>query len=109
MSDQYLDQGDMQTAAALLHIVEKCAGHSGKLGSLSNAAMAALMKINDSIKVKASEEAKAKAEEEAALKAAERDEKDDGDDKADGTFAPSVFPRDSQTATIADNNVPRRV
>ena len=57
MNDEILARVDLQQAGLLLHIVEKCAGHSGKLGALSNAAMTGLMNINEGIK-KAAEEAK---------------------------------------------------
>jgi hypothetical protein len=40
---------DVSEAAELLNIVEKCAGHSGKLGHLSNAAMGRLLEINKQI------------------------------------------------------------
>lgn len=106
MSEQYLDRGDAEMAAQLLHIVEKCAGHSGKLGSLSNAAMSALLKINDNIKVRAMDEAKAKAEEDAANQAAVAEQHEDVD-TTDDRLKPSTHPQGSRTATIADDNARR--
>lgn len=74
-----------ERAGMLLHIVEKCAGHSGKLGHLSNAAMKELLEINDGIRddaikskeaeaaeaARQQEEADARAEEEEAARLAE--------------------------------------
>ncbi len=48
---------DFEKIAALLSVIEKCAGHSGKLGSIANAAMAELLTLNDKIKAEATAKA----------------------------------------------------
>lgn len=103
MTQQYLDESDMSRAAALLHIVEKCAGHSGKLGSLSNAAMSALLKINDGIKAKAIEDAEAERAE--AARNRPKVIEPEPLEPNDGNTRPTVYPGDSQTATIADRRL----
>lgn len=58
----------MEEVAALLEVVEKCAGHSGKLNAIANEAMGRLLEIN--------EECRKQGAERAAKAAAEREEAD---------------------------------
>jgi hypothetical protein len=58
---------DHERVSALLNIVAQCAGHSGKLGALSNEAMHELMEANDQVHQKATAR-KAKAEADAKAK-----------------------------------------
>jgi hypothetical protein len=66
MKHEYLAHVDFEKAAQLLQIVDKCAGHSGKLSHLSNAAMTGLFQINERIEKDATEERKKESEAEAA-------------------------------------------
>lgn len=101
---------DHDRVSALLNIVAQCAGHSGKLGALSNAAMAELLEGNKHLHEKAVAKKKQVEEADAKMKADQVEvEEENEEEEQDGTIKPSVFPRDSNTATIADNNVPRRV
>ena len=96
----------------LLNIIEKCAGHTGKLSFIANEAMSQLLTLNEQIRVdavKAKEAAEAKAA--AAVAKAkpkavpsikppkDEDEDDTGDTK------PKSFPSDSATDTIADRRI----
>lgn len=95
----------------LLNIVEKCAGHIGKLQYISNEAMKQLLELNEQIRldgVKAKEAAEAKAAA-AALRARPRttppikptvEEDESGDD-----VKAKVYPGDSETETIADRRI----
>ena len=42
---------DVERTQALLEIVEKCAGHTGKLGSISSAALGELMEMNEALRI----------------------------------------------------------
>lgn len=98
---------DHDRVSALLNIVAKCAGHSGKLSSISNAAMAELIEANDQIKQKALAQ-KAKVDADEATKKAEPTEvveKEHVEEIGPNMVRPSVFPADSQTATIADRRI----
>jgi hypothetical protein len=44
---------DYEEISNLLNIVDKCAGHSGKLNSISNVAMSELLGINEKIRADA--------------------------------------------------------
>lgn len=101
-----MSQFDHEHVSHLLNIVAQCAGHSGKLGSLSNAAMAELLKLNAKIKEAGVARQKQAQVDEAEAKA-EKTVNEQEDPGAD--LKPSVFPQDSQTATIADNNIDRRL
>lgn len=107
MTQQYLNEGDATMAAQLLHIVEKCAGHSGKLGALSNAAMTALMKINDDIKAKATEDNAAAEKQRLSHEAVEVMAATRAEYTGDvgGNVRPKVYPSGSQTETIADRRL----
>lgn len=89
---------DYDRVSALLNIVEKAAGHSGKLGALSNAAQSELLALNEKIRTEA---AKAAA---AATAAAQPKviEPEDGDTDPDSTPRPS-----SKTDEVAKNNMRR--
>ena len=68
---------DFEKVAALLAVVSQCAGHSGKLGAISNAAMAELMTLNGKIKedaVKAKEDEAKAAQTEETVDEEETDE-----------------------------------
>lgn len=101
-----MSEFDHEHVSHLLNIVAQCAGHSGKLGSLSNAAMAELLELNAKIKEAGVARQKQAQADEAAAKSEETVEEQE-DLGAD--LKPAVFPRDSQTATIADNNIDRRL
>lgn len=102
-----MSQFDHEHVSHLLNIVAQCAGHSGKLGSLSNAAMAELLELNAKIKEAGvarqrqaqADEAEAKSEETVEVQ----------EEPGDADLKPAVFPQDSQTATIADANIDRRL
>lgn len=53
---------DLEYVSFLLNIVDRCAGHSGKLNSLSNFAMQELLDMNEAIR-KAAEDKKRKLQE----------------------------------------------
>lgn len=102
---------DHERISALLNIVEKCAGHSGKLGALSNMAMSELLEANEQIRERA---IKAKTDIEARLaqKKTVVDEHDDyptdAAEEEDANFVkPPTYPAGSNTATIADNKARR--
>lgn len=91
---------DHEHVSALLNIVAQCAGHSGKLGALSNAAMTELTEINSALH----EEGMAKrrrAEAEAAKPAPIIEEQPVVEEGA----PPFVHPGSSETATIADRRL----
>jgi len=129
---------DHEHVSHLLNIVAQCAGHSGKLGAISNEAMAELLDLNAKMHVKGMERRKAAQAEEAKVQAVEakrvQDEtkaQQEAADRAaqrprrvgptvieptrvdpieeaevdDEVVRPSVYPADSQTATIADRRV----
>jgi hypothetical protein len=133
---------DHEHVSHLLNIVAQCAGHSGKLGAISNEAMHELLELNDKMHVQGTERRKRaeakKAEEKIAhdrkvaadneanqpksgpkVIAAQpseeekiaadndrlREEEIEHEAEDDGTIKPSVFPADSQTATIADRRM----
>ena len=98
---------DHEHVSHLLNIVAQCAGHSGKLGAISNEAMAELLDLNAKMHVKGMERRKAAQAEEASKKQAAVEETEEKAEEA--PLRPSVFPRDSQTATIADANIDRRL
>lgn len=91
---------DLERASTLLNIIEKCADHGNQLNHLSAAARAELGKINDSLKPKPalvptpSVRSKGLAAVEKELEAA-----------GEGDAKPSVYPGDSETATIADRRI----
>jgi hypothetical protein len=97
---------DHEHVSHLLNIVAQCAGHSGKLGSLSNAAMAELLELNAKIKEAGVARQKEAQAEKASKKQAAVEETEE---ETEAPLRPSVFPRDSQTATIADENIDRRL
>jgi len=137
---------DHEHVSHLLNIVAQCAGHSGKLGAISNEAMAELLDLNAKMHVKGMERRKAaqaeeakvqaveakrvqdetKAQQEAADRAAQRPrrvgptvieptrvdpiEATEEVEPEDGSFVrPMAFPSGSNTATIADENIDRRL
>lgn len=111
MSDINTKQIDFERAAQLLRVVHDCAGVGPKLTSLGNAAMTELTKINDAIKVAAAEAEKERLVQEghdrvAALDPVADPTKPDPDEDLLGRIHPASYPQDSQTATIADNNIP---
>ena len=94
----------------LLAIVREAAAHSAKLTHIGSAAMTELFALNDQLRIEAVEETKKQA----ALKA-EADAKDaarrapieprqPGPDESPDA-RPSVYPGDSNTATIADRRM----
>lgn len=99
-----MSEFDHEHVSHLLNIVAQCAGHSGKLGSLSNAAMAELLELNAKIK-----EAGVARQKQAQADEAEAKAEETVKETEDTSLRPSVFPRDSQTATIADANIDRRL
>jgi hypothetical protein len=133
---------DHEHVSHLLNIVAQCAGHSGKLGAISNEAMAELLDLNAKMHVKGMERRKAVQAEEAKAQAVEAkrvQDETEANDKAqydagnrgqrrvgptvieptrvdpiettdeaeaeDEVVKPSVYPADSQTATIADRRL----
>ena len=78
----------------LLGIVKECAGHTGKLAAISNAAMKELFELNDKLKVTA---IKANPPTPVEPEPETRDE--------EPNVRPSVYPGDSETATIADRRI----
>jgi len=136
---------DHEHVSHLLNIVAQCAGHSGKLGAISNEAMAELLDLNAKMHVKGMERRKAaqaeeakvqaveakrvqdetKAQQEAADRAAQRPrrvgptvieptrvdpiEATEEVEPEDEVVRSSIYPADSQTATIADANIDRRL
>lgn len=109
MSDINTKEIDFERAAQLLRVVHDCAGVGPKLTSLGNAAMTELTKINDAIKVAAVEAEKERLLQEgrdrAALDPAADPTEPDPDEDLLGRIHPASYPQDSQTATIADNNI----
>jgi hypothetical protein len=104
------DKVDFQRSAELLHIIEKCAGHGPKLNAIASTAMNELLELNDKLQalaVKAQQEtAKLKAEADAKTQA-KMDAQNALTDRRSGESDahPSIYPQDSQTATIADRRV----
>lgn len=104
---------NIERVYGLLHIVEKCSGHSGKLSSLSNAAMKELLEVNEAVRQEAIAEAQkqAKAQAELDAKAAVKREDDIRREEAtprrseEPNIRPSIYPGDSETATIADRRI----
>ena len=101
---------DHEHVSHLLNIVAQCAGHSGKLGSISNAAMAELLELNAKIKAQAVEAQKERERQEGLDRAAAQadvepvvEPEPEVDD--DGVLRPTVYPSDSETATIADRRL----
>lgn len=101
-----MSEFDHEHVSHLLNIVAQCAGHSGKLGSLSNAAMAELLELNAKIK-----EAGVARQKQAQADEAEAKVEETGEEQEDLGLdrRPSSWPSDSQTATIADANIDRRL
>jgi hypothetical protein len=100
-----MSEFDHDRISALLNIVAQCAGHSGKLGALSAAAMHELMDANEAIKQGVLAK---RQQDEAARQAAQAVPEDEeqapaGDE--DPAQRPFVHPSDSQTATIADRRL----
>ena len=62
---------DHEHVSHLLNIVAQCAGHSGKLGAISNEAMHELLELNNKMYVKGMERRKAAQAEEAKVQAVE--------------------------------------
>jgi hypothetical protein len=142
---------DHEHVSHLLNIVAQCAGHSGKLGAISNEAMHELLELNAKMHVQGTERRKRADADEAQRKAVEAkrvQDETEANDKAqydasnrghrrvgptvieptrvdpieateeeheeveaeDGSFVrPTAFPSDSNTATIADANIDRRL
>lgn len=98
---------DTGKVSELLHIVERCAGHSGKLSFLSGAAMKELLKINEEVKMAAARDVEAEKEQVArAIPSTPEPEEERNIKPTEDTMVkPSVFPADSRTATIADRRV----
>ena len=94
---------DHEHVSHLLNIVAQCAGHGGKLGSLSNAAMAELSDLNAKIKEASVAKQKQLAKDNAEAKAVPTEEL--VEEAEDEVVRPSVYPADSQTATIADRRL----
>lgn len=124
MADVDTKKVDFDRAASLLSVVHQCAAVGPKLTHLGNAAMTELTELNDKIKV-ASQEAEKKLQAElAAAKARENaklardaqleeglsartvpDTRRDALGNEDPNIRPSVYPGDSNTATIADRRL----
>lgn len=60
---------DLEYASTLLNIVDRCAGHSGKLNSISNFAMQELLDMNEAIRKESMERQAAEDEKRAAQEA----------------------------------------
>jgi hypothetical protein len=113
MSDINTKEIDFERAAQLLRVVHDCAGVGPKLTSLGNAAMTELTKMNDAIKVAAIEAEKERLLQEGRdrvlLDSTADPTEPDPDEDLLGRIQPSSYPQDSQTATIADANIDRRL
>ena len=98
----------------LLQIVEKCAGHAGKLGNIQSWAMDELLKMNGELKDVAAEKVKAEQQVAASKVAADR-QADNKDHKVDLNFgAPRAAPFDKPEPEVngegdTPNLVDRRV
>lgn len=94
---------DINRAGTLLHIVEKCAGHSGKLGSLASAAMDELLAINEQLRleaVKAAAEQKAKDDAEAKAKADAAAKQKADEEAKDETARRAIIARQREGARV---------
>lgn len=105
---------DFDRAAMLLGLIEKQAAVSPKATHLGAAAHSEIMKLNDAIKVASIKAEKERREQEAID--AHQVIDPDGDPTAsdpnkdvEHKITPEVYPVGSNTATIADANIPRRV
>lgn len=92
---------DHDKVSKLLGIVEKCAAHGTKLASISNAALAELLELNDRLKQEAAK-ANIQAEVKRAFVPATSINQVPSED---ADIKPSVYPGDSATATLADRRV----
>lgn len=121
MADVDTKKIDFERVHMLLNTVHLCAGVGPKLTSLGNAAMTELTDLNDKIKVAAQEEEKKlaakRAEEDAKIRAKlEADEREANaspkpvlrprePSDENPNIRPSIYPGDSETATIADRRM----
>lgn len=70
---------DYEEISNLLNIVDKCAGHSGKLNSISNVAMNELLGINEKIRVDAAKRAEVEKSRQAKAQTPPLTSRQDGD------------------------------
>ena len=96
-----------QRVEGLLNIVRECANHTGKLSSISNAAMKELSELNDRLKEDATranaDEAKRRQQIEARRQQAQEREQGTVVEGADRPVP--IYPSDSETASIADRRI----
>ena len=98
---------DHQRVEGLLNIVRECANHTGKLSSISNAAMKELSDLNDHLKEEAyiatANEAKRRQQIEARRQQAQ--EREQGTVVGGVDRPVPIYPSDSETASIADRRI----
>ena len=98
---------DHDRVANLLAIVRECSGHTGKLASISNAAMKELLELNDQLKEEAmkanADEAKRRQQIEARRQQLAAQSQGTIVEGADRPVP--IYPSDSETASIADRRI----